>query len=66
MDKVQKRGFIKYNIPSSEPFRIEAPTYIDYDFGSDMYNCALLLGFYDSRNVSVFYETSIKSKSRQQ
>jgi hypothetical protein len=23
MDKVQKRGFIKYNTPSSEPFRIE-------------------------------------------
>jgi hypothetical protein len=25
MDKVQKRGFIKYNTPSSEPFRIERP-----------------------------------------
>jgi hypothetical protein len=23
MEKVQKRGFIKYNTPSSEPFRTE-------------------------------------------
>jgi hypothetical protein len=28
MDKVQKRGFIKYNTPSSEPFRIELLRFI--------------------------------------
>jgi hypothetical protein len=37
MDKVQKRGFIKYNTPSPEPFRIELPQVTFKNLRSEFY-----------------------------